>query len=47
MPHSALQANAFVTKAVDLDQFMQVVQAIDSFWLAVATLPGPSVGGRS
>jgi CheY-like chemotaxis protein len=34
-----LQVNAFVSKPVDLDQFMQVVQAIDTFWLAVVTLP--------
>lgn len=34
-----LQANAFVSKPVDLEQFMRVVQAIDTFWLAVVTLP--------
>lgn len=34
-----LQANAFVSKPVDLNQFMKVVQAIDNFWLAVVTLP--------
>lgn len=34
-----LQANAFVSKPVDLDQFMRVVQAIDNFWLAVVKRP--------
>ncbi len=34
-----LQANAFVSKAVDLDHFMKMVQAIDTFWLATVTLP--------
>lgn len=34
-----LQANAFVSKPVDLDQFMRVVQAIDGFWLAVVKRP--------
>jgi len=34
-----LQANAFVSKPVDLDQFMKVVQAIDNFWLAVVIRP--------
>ena len=40
-----LQANAFVSKPVDLDQFMKVVQSIDGFWLAVVTLP-PKGGWR-
>jgi chemotaxis family two-component system response regulator Rcp1 len=34
-----LRANAFVTKPVNLDQFLKVVRAIDSFWLAVVKLP--------
>jgi chemotaxis family two-component system response regulator Rcp1 len=35
-----LQANCFVTKPVDLDQFINVVKSIEDFWLTVVTLPG-------
>jgi len=28
-----------VTKPVDLDEFIGVVRAIDSFWLSLAKLP--------
>ena len=35
-----LHANAYITKPVDLNQFMNVVKAIDSFWLTVVKLPG-------
>lgn len=34
-----LHANCFVTKPVEFDQFMQVVKAIDGFWVSVVTLP--------
>ena len=34
-----LNANCFVTKPVDLDQFNRIVQAIEHFWLSVVTLP--------
>ena len=32
-------ANCFVTKPVDLDDFMTAVGSIEDFWLTVATLP--------
>jgi CheY-like chemotaxis protein len=32
-------ANCYVTKPADLDQMIQVVQAIDSFWMGTARLP--------
>lgn len=35
-----LNANCYVTKPVDLDKFIVVVQSIDRFWLTIATLPG-------
>ncbi len=35
----ALHANCYVTKPVDLEQFIKVVKSIDNFWLAVVTLP--------
>ena len=34
-----LGANCFVTKPADLDEMVQVVQAIDYFWTAIAKLP--------
>jgi two-component system, chemotaxis family, response regulator Rcp1 len=34
-----LRANAYVTKPVNLQQFFEVVAAIEGFWLAVVTLP--------
>ncbi len=34
-----LHANAYVTKPVDLKQFLEVVRSIEQFWLAVVTLP--------
>ena len=36
-----LHANCYVTKPVDLDQFIQVVKAIETFWLQLVKLPGP------
>ena len=34
-----LQANCYITKPVDLDQFMTVVRSIEDFWLTIVTLP--------
>ncbi len=34
-----LHANCYVTKPVDLEKFIMVVQSIDMFWLTVVTLP--------
>ena len=34
-----LHANCYIVKPVDLNQFMNVVQAIKSFWLALVMLP--------
>jgi len=34
-----LHANCFITKPVDLPQFMTVVQAIEDFWLSIVRLP--------
>ncbi|HEV8394734.1 MAG TPA: response regulator [Vicinamibacterales bacterium] len=36
-----LGANAFVTKPAEIDQFFQVVQSLEQFWLAVAKLARP------
>jgi CheY-like chemotaxis protein len=35
-----LHANAYVTKPVDLKCFLEVVQAIDNFFVSVVKLPG-------
>jgi CheY-like chemotaxis protein len=34
-----LHANCYITKPVDLDQFLKVIRAIDNFWLAIVKLP--------
>jgi CheY-like chemotaxis protein len=34
-----LHANCYITKPVDLDQFMTVVRSIEHFWLHIVTLP--------
>jgi CheY-like chemotaxis protein len=34
-----LHANCYVTKPVDLEQFMKIVAQIDQFWIKVVTLP--------
>jgi CheY-like chemotaxis protein len=36
----ALHANCYVTKPVDLDQFISVVRSIEDFWLSIVTIPG-------
>lgn len=33
-----LHANCYITKPVDLDEFIQVVRAIESFWLGIVKL---------
>ena len=35
-----LHANCYITKPVDLTQFLAVVKQIDDFWLTVVRLPG-------
>jgi chemotaxis family two-component system response regulator Rcp1 len=34
-----LQANCYISKPVDLEGFLKVVQSIDNFWLSVVKLP--------
>jgi chemotaxis family two-component system response regulator Rcp1 len=34
-----LQANCYVTKPLDLDQFIKVVRSIEEFWLTIVKLP--------
>ncbi len=35
----ALHANCYVTKPVDLDQFIHVVRSIEDFWFTIVKLP--------
>ncbi|HEY6199933.1 MAG TPA: response regulator [Candidatus Binatia bacterium] len=37
-----LHANCYITKPVDLEQFMRVVQSIEDFWLTIVKLPQES-----
>jgi len=39
----ALNANCYITKPMDLDDFLRIVRAIEEFWLRTATLPGTNV----
>jgi CheY-like chemotaxis protein len=34
-----LQANCYITKPVDLDQFITVVRSIEDFWFSIVKLP--------
>ncbi len=34
-----LHANCYITKPVDLDQFIQVVRSIEAFWFEIVMLP--------
>jgi CheY-like chemotaxis protein len=34
-----LHANCYITKPINLDQFIRVVKSIEEFWLTVAKLP--------
>ena len=34
-----LHANAYVTKPLDFDQFIKVVESIANFWLEIVSLP--------
>jgi len=37
-----LNANCYITKPVDLDQFLKVVRSIENFWLTIVKLPPES-----
>jgi CheY-like chemotaxis protein len=39
-----MHANCYVTKPVELERFLQVVESIDDFWLNTARLPGSQAG---
>lgn len=35
----SLHANCYVTKPVDFDRFLQIIESIESFWFTVVKLP--------
>lgn len=35
----SLAANCYITKPVDFDQFVKIVQSIENFWFAIVKLP--------
>jgi chemotaxis family two-component system response regulator Rcp1 len=35
-----LQANAYISKPLDLDQFIAVIRSIENFWFTIVKLPG-------
>jgi chemotaxis family two-component system response regulator Rcp1 len=42
----SLHANCYITKPVDLDQFVRVVQSIEEFWFTIVRL-APNVEGST
>jgi chemotaxis family two-component system response regulator Rcp1 len=34
-----LHANCYITKPLDFDQFMHIIQSVDDLWLSVVTFP--------
>ena len=39
-----LHANCYITKPLDLDQFIKVVKSIEDFWLGIVVLPKNGTG---
>jgi two-component system, chemotaxis family, response regulator Rcp1 len=39
-----LHANCYITKPVDLDQFIRVVQSVEDFWFTIVKLPPDGAG---
>lgn len=39
-----LHANCYITKPIDLNQFLHVVRSIEDFWLSIVVLPPNGVG---
>jgi two-component system, chemotaxis family, response regulator Rcp1 len=40
-----LQASCYIAKPVDFQQFLDVVEAIEGFWLTVVMLPPGEMNG--
>lgn len=35
----SLKANCYITKPIELDEFLRIVRSIEEFWLKIVTLP--------
>lgn len=42
-----LHANCFISKPVNLSQFLKVVESIESFWLTIVELPPNGMGKKN
>ncbi len=42
-----LHANCYITKPVDMDQFIKVVKSIEDFWFAIVKLPLDGTGPKA
>jgi CheY-like chemotaxis protein len=42
-----LHANCYITKPVDLEKFIDIIRAIEDFWLAVVRLPSATAPGAA
>ena len=40
-----LHANCYITKPIDLDQFIRIVKSIEDFWLTIVKLPPHPTAG--
>jgi two-component system, chemotaxis family, response regulator Rcp1 len=45
MKSYALHANAYVTKPLDMGEFIRIVKSIDDFWFGIVRLPGQKGAG--
>ena len=43
----SLHANCYITKPVDMEQFMAVLKSIEDFWLTIVMLPPASSAGTT
>jgi CheY-like chemotaxis protein len=42
-----LHANCYVVKPIDFDKFIEVVKAIENFWVSIVTIPHRSSGHKT
>jgi two-component system, chemotaxis family, response regulator Rcp1 len=41
----SLHANCYITKPVDLDKFLQIIESMQDFWLSIVRLPSHAAAG--
>jgi chemotaxis family two-component system response regulator Rcp1 len=42
-----LHANCYISKPIDLNEFMRIIRSIEDFWLTVVTLPPHGAGQKT